>query len=129
VPLAAFAPLLAVPDVCFVLLQTEIRDSDRAAFDGNDTLRFPGAALTDYADTAALLSELDLVIAVDTSVAHLAGALGLPVWTLLAYCPDYRWKLGRDDSPWYPSMRLYRQDRPGVWEAVIQRVRDDLMRP
>ena len=128
VALATITPLLDVPDASFVLLQTEIRDSDRAAFQAADNLRCPAAALTDYGDTAALLSGLELLITVDTSTAHLAGAMGLPVWTLLPYCPDYRWQLGRDDSPWYPSMRLYRQQRPGDWDEVIRRVRDDLMR-
>ena len=128
IALAALAPLLDMPDVTFVLIQTEVRETDRAAFDAADNVRCPGAALTDYADTAALLSGLDLLISVDTSVAHLAGAMGLPVWTLLPYCPDYRWKLGRDDSPWYPSMRLYRQERPGGWGTVIQRVRNNLIR-
>ncbi|HBK04574.1 MAG TPA: hypothetical protein DDZ81_01785 [Acetobacteraceae bacterium] len=128
IPLADFAPVLAVPGVSFVLVQTEIRASDRPAFDAFDDLRCPAAALTDYADTAALLSGLDLLISVDTSAAHLAGAMGLPIWTLLPFCPDYRWKLGSDDTAWYPSMRLYRQQRPGDWETVIRRVRDDLAR-
>jgi tetratricopeptide (TPR) repeat protein len=123
VALAAFAPLLDMPDISFVLVQTEVRSSDRAAFEAAEDVRCPAAALTDYADTAALLSGLDLLISVDTSAAHLAGAMGLPVWTLLSYCPDYRWKLGRDDSPWYPSMRLFRQERPGEWGPVIERIR------
>jgi ADP-heptose:LPS heptosyltransferase len=107
----------------FVLMQTQIRSADRATFEAADNLRCPAAALTNYADTAALLAGLDLVISVDTSTAHLAGTMGLPVWILLPYCPDYRWQLGRDDSPWYPSMRLYRQDRPGDWGSVIEQVR------
>lgn len=126
IPLAAFAPLLSLPGVAFILIQTEIRDTDRPAFDAYPDLRCPAAALTDYADTAALLSGLDRLITVDTSVAHLAGAMGLPVWTLLQYCPDYRWMLGRADSPWYPAMRLFRQDRPGDWQPVIERVRHEL---
>lgn len=128
IPLADMAPLLAIADIVFVLLQTERRETDSAAFEAASHLRCPGAALTDYGDTAALLTGLDLLISVDTSAAHLAGAMGLPVWTLLPYCPDYRWKLGRDDTDWYPSMRLYRQDRPGDWETVIRRVGQDLMR-
>ncbi|HEY1411299.1 MAG TPA: tetratricopeptide repeat protein, partial [Rhodopila sp.] len=102
IALAALAPLLAVPDTAFVLVQTEIRGTDRATFEAADNLRCPAAALTDYGDTAALLSGLDLLISVDTSVAHLAGALGLKVWTLLPHFPDYRWGLGSDDSIWYP---------------------------
>jgi len=128
IALAKMAPLLAIPGASIILVQTEIREADRPIFHTSANLRCPAAALTDYADTAALLSGLDRLITVDTSLAHLAGAMGLPVWTLLPYCPDYRWKLGRDDTPWYPSMRLYRQERPGDWEAVIQRIQDDLMR-
>jgi ADP-heptose:LPS heptosyltransferase len=68
------------------------------------------------------MAELDLVITVDTSVAHLAGAMGRPVWTLVTHIPDWRWLLDRDDSPWYPSMRLFRQPRVGDWQSVIARV-------
>jgi ADP-heptose:LPS heptosyltransferase len=73
------------------------------------------AHLTDFAETAALLACLDLVISVDTSVAHLAGTLGRPTWVLLPHVPDYRWLLKRDDSPWYPTMRLFRQDERRDW--------------
>jgi ADP-heptose:LPS heptosyltransferase len=83
--------------------------------------------VTDFADTAALIANLDLVIAVDTSTAHLAGAMGKPVWLLNRFDTCWRWMLGRDDTPWYPTMRIYRQKRPGDWEEVIARVRDDLM--
>ena len=78
-----------------------------------------GAHLTDFAETAALLSCLDLVITVDTSVAHLAGALGRPTWLLLPFTPDWRWLLGRDDSPWYPSLRLFRQSEARNWAEVL----------
>jgi tetratricopeptide (TPR) repeat protein len=123
IPLINFQPLLDVPGVTVVLVQTEIRDTDKAAFANADNLRCPAAALTDYADTAALLAGLELLISVDTSAAHLGGAMGMPVWTLLPFSPDYRWMLDRDDSPWYPSMRLYRQEQPGEWGAVIERIR------
>ena len=82
--------------------------------------------MTDYAETAALITNLDLVITVDTSVAHLAGALGKPVWILLPHAPDWRWQLGRPDSPWYQSARLFRQDTPGDWSEVLVRVFDAL---
>jgi ADP-heptose:LPS heptosyltransferase len=83
-------------------------------------------ALQDFADTAALLSQLDLLITVDVSVAHLAGAPGIPLWLMLRFSPDYRWLLGRSDSPWYPTLWLYRQPCPGDWDAVIAAVRRDL---
>jgi FKBP-type peptidyl-prolyl cis-trans isomerase 2 len=78
--------------------------------------------ISDFADTAALIMNLDLVISIDTSVAHLAGALGKKVWTLIPFVPDWRWMLDREDSPWYPTMRLFRQSSPGDWETVMDRV-------
>jgi ADP-heptose:LPS heptosyltransferase len=74
-------------------------------------------------DTAALVCNLDLVITVDTMIAHLAGALARPVWTLLSHAPDWRWQRVRDTSPWYPTMRLFRQTRPGDWVSALQQVR------
>ena len=96
--------------------------------DGCESLAFTPLPrqLTDFADTAALMIHLDLIISVDTSVAHLAGALGLPTWVLLPFAPDWRWMLDRDDSPWYPTMRLFRQQRRGDWSAVLERVREAL---
>jgi hypothetical protein len=87
-----------------------------------------GAALGDLSDTAAVISQLDLIISVDTVVAHLAGALGKPVWTLLPFAPDWRWMWTREDTPWYPTMRLFRQPKQGDWESVIERVRAELER-
>ena len=84
--------------------------------------------LTDFGETAALMEALDLVIGVDTSVIHLAGAMNRPAWTLLPFAPDWRWMLDRDDSPWYPSMRLFRQSCAGDWEGAIARVKSELMR-
>ena len=82
--------------------------------------------LSDFAETAAAISNLDLVISVDTAVAHLAGALAKPVWTLLPRVPDWRWQVRGETTPWYPTMRLYRQPRSGDWHSVIQRVTGDL---
>jgi ADP-heptose:LPS heptosyltransferase len=87
-----------------------------------------GQEFQDCTDAAAAILSLDLVISVDTMVAHLAGALGKPVWTLLSTEADYRWLLGREDSPWYPTMRLFRQARPGDWREVMARVAEALRR-
>jgi ADP-heptose:LPS heptosyltransferase len=78
--------------------------------------------LKNFADTAAIIAELDLVIAVDTAIAHLAGAVGKPVWILLPFDSDWRWLLGREDSPWYPTARLFRQKQPRDWTPVIETV-------
>jgi hypothetical protein len=88
---------------------------------------FPGVTplsplLSTFSDTAHSLSRLDLIITVDTSLAHLAGAMGIPVWLLVTHAPDWRWMLDRPDSPWYPTMRIFRQPRPGDWEAVLRQV-------
>ncbi|WP_176060809.1 tetratricopeptide repeat protein [Paraburkholderia sp. BCC1876] len=117
---AELAPLFAL-DATFVSLQPQVRERDRAALAASDVVCFDDA-LADFADTAALIDALDVVISVDTSVAHLAGAVGRPVWILLPRAPDWRWLLEREDSPWYPSARLFRQSRPGDWPAVIERV-------
>ena len=82
--------------------------------------------MADFSDTAALCVLMDLVISIDTSVAHLAGALGIPVWVLLTWAPDWRWLLDRDDSPWYPSMRLFRQKARWDWNGVLDRVAHEL---
>jgi ADP-heptose:LPS heptosyltransferase len=84
------------------------------------------AALTDFAETAGAILNLDLVVTVDTAVAHVAGALAKPAWVMLPFSPDWRWLLDRDDSPWYPTLRLYRQPAPADWASVIGRVATDL---
>ena len=86
-----------------------------------------GALVKDFADTAAVLTKVDLLITVDTSVAHLAGSLGCPVWTMLCHTPDWRWQLDRSDSPWYPTMRLFRQPRWGDWDTVVAEIRAALL--
>jgi hypothetical protein len=120
---------IADAPVRFVNLQPVVRESERDALASWPGLIDAGAELRDFGDTAALLMALDLVITVDTSVAHLAGALGRPVWILLPYLPDWRWMLARIDSPWYPTARLYRQPAPGAWGPVLKAVRADLDGP
>jgi tetratricopeptide (TPR) repeat protein len=122
IALSRLAPLMAVPGIEFVSLQREYRDADRVALGNFPALLRLDETLADFADTAAVVAQLDLVIAVDTAVAHLAGALDKPVWILLPYVVDWRWLLGRDDSPWYPSARLFRQPQIGDWDSVITRL-------
>lgn len=120
--LDAFLRFLTGIDATFVSLQREVRAADTAVLQARDDVLHFGAELKDFSDTAALISNLDLVVAVDTSVAHVAGALGKPVWILLPYIPDWRWLFDRDDSPWYPTARLFRQGDTRTWEDVIARV-------
>jgi hypothetical protein len=126
IPLRMFSRILDV-DATFVSLQKDPRPSDTAILRERSEIIDLTAALTDFTDTAALISCLDLVITVDTSVAHLAGALGCPTWLLLPFTPDWRWLLDRDDSPWYPSMRLFRQTETGDYAPVLDRVRSELI--
>ena len=92
----------------------------------NTLINNPGGLVTDFTDLAVLIEQLDLVITVDTSVAHLAGAMGKRVWVMLPFAPDWRWMTGRSDTPWYPSMRLFRQARPGDWMSVYKALEDAL---
>ena len=119
IPAPLLAPLLQVPGFEFIGLQ---KGDAIAAAASSAVYLGVGEALDDWCDTAAVLSHLDLVIGVDTAVVHLAGALGKEVWTLLPQPPDFRWLENRDDTPWYPTMRLFRQQVRGDWDAVIRRV-------
>ena len=112
-------------DAAFVSLQKDPKPEDAVVLEQAGVIDLT-AHLTDFAETAALVSRLDLVITVDTSVAHLAGALGRPTWILLPYLPDWRWLLDRDDSPWYPTVRLFRQDATRDYGRVVARVRSEL---
>ena len=94
----------------------------------NSAIKHYGNELNDFTDTAALCDLMDIVISVDTSVAHLAGALGKTTWILLPYVPDWRWLLDRDDSPWYESVKLYRQDEDRQYAPVLERVANDLLK-
>ena len=120
--LAMLAPLADIPHMrVFGLQKGPAAENDAAPF-----LENLGPDLTDFTETAAAIMALDLVISVDTAVAHLAGALGRPVWTLLPFSPDFRWMLDRTDSPWYPGMRLFRQAQRGQWHPVIAAVAEAL---
>jgi Tfp pilus assembly protein PilF len=123
--LPAFAPILSA-DAQWISLQLEVRDGDAALLAAHPQVLPCPAGIDDFADTAAIIDLLDLVIAVDTSVAHLAGAMGKPVWIMLAYNADWRWLRKRDDCPWYPSARLFRQPRIDAWDSVVARVRAEL---
>jgi len=118
VPLARLAPVLAVPGTSFVSLQIGPAAAQAAGRPVTDWTR----ELADYADTAALIAALDLVVTVDTSVAHAAGALGKPVWLLNRFDRCWRWELGRTDTPWYPTMRLFTQPAPGDWDSLAREV-------
>jgi ADP-heptose:LPS heptosyltransferase len=111
----------------YVCLQNEIRDSDQEALK-KSSIKYFGSEISDFKETAALCEAMDLVISVDTCVAHLSGALGKPTWVLLPYAPDWRWLLDRDDSPWYGTIKLYRQSETRNWEFVLQRCVKDLIK-
>jgi tetratricopeptide (TPR) repeat protein len=122
ITLAHYAPLAEIDGVCFVSLQKGDAAGQARVPPPGMTLHDWSDELDDFADTAALVQALDLVITVDTAVAHLAGALGKPVWILNRYDQCWRWLRGRDDSPWYPTARLFRQRAPGEWGGVIEEV-------
>lgn len=120
--LGALAPLLDF-EATYVSLQPDVRAADAAVLQCLGNVVHFGEELKDFSDTAALIANLDLVIAVDTGVAHLAGALARPVWILLSFIGDWRWLIDRQDSPWYPTARLFRQDETQEWNNVLPRVR------
>ncbi len=125
--LADFAKLTEIPGLSFYSLQKrhDCIESDNPST-GMKIINLDNE-LNDFADTAAVIANLDLVISVDTAVAHLTGAIGKPVWTILPFAPDWRWLLKRNDSPWYPSMRLFRQNQPGDWNGVFENVKHGLL--
>ena len=126
VSLRQLLPLLDVDGVDFFSLQKDCGAEQIRQLPGASGIVDHTNSIRDFADTAALLAQLDLVISVDTAVLHLAGALGTPAWALLAFAPDWRWFLDRSDSPWYPAIRLFRQSRLAEWEPVVAAVREEL---
>ena len=117
-----FIDLLGTPDAAFHSLQVGPRSADLVSNGCAGLIRDHSSNISDFADTAALIAALDLVISVDTSVCHLAGALGKPCWVAIPYTPDWRWLMEREDSPWYPSLRLFRQASFGDWPGVFSRL-------
>jgi hypothetical protein len=122
--LSLLKPLLDRSDIACHVVQRDLRE-------GDDLSAWPNlidhrADLTDFTRTAGLLGNMDLVITVDTVIAHLAGALNIPIWVMLAHSPDWRWMREREDSPWYPSLRLFRQKSRGNWDPVLEAVAHNL---
>jgi hypothetical protein len=126
VGLQRMLPLLAQPGVQFFSLQKDLHEGDGEILRSRPGIARLGEEIETFADTAAIISLMDLVISSDTSVVHLAGALGKPVWILLQRVPDWRWLLDREDSPWYASARLFRQTELGDWSGVIDQVSAEL---
>jgi hypothetical protein len=128
--LALFAPLTTIPGVQLISLQKGAGLEQLECLPAGATVHTLGedfdAGADAFVDTAAVMQELDLIVSSDSAVVHLAGALGRPVWILLAHLPDWRWLLDREDSPWYPTARLFRQPKPGDWQSVFRRVADEV---
>ena len=126
--LAALSSLLSLPGIEFVSLQKELRPGDDEILKQNPQVVHLGDEIQDFCDTAAIMSRMDLIISSDTSVVHLAGAMGIPTWILLSRVADWRWLIDREDCPWYSSVRLFRQSHIGDWKSVIDRVAGALRR-
>jgi tetratricopeptide (TPR) repeat protein len=125
VPLGEFAPLLDLAH--FFLIQTEVREGDKDFLsEAGSKIEYLGGEIADFRDSAAIVANMDLIVSIDTSLAHLAGALGKRVWILLPWAPDWRWGVERTDCPWYPTATLFRQKRMGDWKAVISDVKKAL---
>jgi ADP-heptose:LPS heptosyltransferase len=123
------SPILRVPNITFYSLQQSVPPRDRSCLQLMEHVIHSHLAFNNFLDTASAISEMDLLVTVDTAVAHLAGALAKPVWMLVQHSPDWRWFLDRGaETPWYPSMQLFRQAQRGHWEQPIQRLADALRR-
>jgi Flp pilus assembly protein TadD len=126
ISLALLGPLLRRTDITCHVIQRDIQDADRQTMINFPNLADHSTALTDFAQTAALVASMDMIVTVDTALAHLAGALNMSTWVMLAHSADWRWMRDRDDSPWYPSLRLFHQTQRGDWHGVIEQVGDNL---
>ncbi len=126
VPLELLLPLATQPGVELYSLQKDLQPGDQELLTAHPQIHDLRSRMTNFVDTAALIQQLDLVISVDTAMTHLAGALGKAVWLLLPFAPDWRWMLHREDSPWYPTLKIFRQARVGEWAAVVEQVREEL---
>ena len=127
-PLEMLMPLTSLNGITFYSLQKELADPNDIELMKKMNIRDYTEDIRDFSDTAGIIMNLDLVISVDTAVVHLAGALGRTVWTLLPFSPDWRWLLNREDSPWYPTMRLFRQPSPGNWTTLIDDIRQEIIK-
>jgi hypothetical protein len=126
--LATFAPLSQIPGISLISLQKGAGQAQIGHYWGRAPLFNIGPELRDFADTMAVLDCLDLVVSVDTSVVHLAGAMGRPAWVMLPFAPDWRWLLDRSDSPWYPTLRLFRQSADRRWQPVMAEIAAEIVR-
>jgi hypothetical protein len=126
--LADFAPLADIPGVKYFSLQKGERAAEIKKPPAGMEIVDLSAELADFAETAAVIANLDLTISVDTAVVHLAGAMNKPIWLLLPFDPEWRWLLGRSDSPWYPTLKIFRQKNSRLWSEVIREVKDNLSR-
>jgi tetratricopeptide (TPR) repeat protein len=126
--LSQFAPLFALPDIAVLTVQKGEQISQAGSYYGAAPLLNLGPEINDFLDTMAILKNVEHLVTIDTSVAHIAGAIGVPTSLVLPHAPDWRWLLGRDDTPWYRSVRLYRQERAYDWSGVVERVAADLVR-
>ncbi|MGF6571149.1 ADP-heptose:LPS heptosyltransferase [Paraburkholderia sp. GAS333] len=115
-----------MPGVSFVSIQKGPAESQAASAPEGMSLLSLSDGIRDFEDTAAILSLVDLLISVDSSPVHLAGAMGVPAWVMLPFVPDWRWLMGRTDTPWYPATRLFRQPKRGDWEGVMASMREEL---
>jgi tetratricopeptide (TPR) repeat protein len=126
IPLESILPVTGISGATYISIQKDLRPGDQEVLNANPKIVQLGREIKDFQDTAAIMMSLDLVISVDTSVVNLAGALGRPIWVLLPFNPDWRWLLGRSNSPWYPTARIFRQTKEGDWASVISSVCEGL---